>query len=249
MITLSTKNMLSFLKRLWSLGHKAFPKTFLEIEYFRRNKNFEKDLWLVRYFCDPSSISVDVGVNQGIFSRFMAKFSKEVICFECNDQLYPRLHRVLPTNTKLYKVALSDHSGIAELRFDPQNTGIGTIEQNNLLMNNPGIKQVITQPVSIKCLDDYSLSGVSFIKIDIEGHELSCLKGSTKLLEAFHPVLLIEIEERHCPGNLEAVTLFLKKYSYLPFIISANGLYLRPIKELTTYARQGYNNFWFLPIF
>lgn len=246
--TQSIKNIMNFLKRLWSLGHKVFSKTFLEIEYLRRNKNFEKDLWLVKNFCDQSSISVDVGVNQGIFSRFMAKFSSEVLCFECNDLLYPRLHRVLPGNTKLCKVALSDRSGLAQLRFDPQNTGIGTIEENNLLMNNAGIKQVITQPVSIKCLDDYSLSSVSFIKIDIEGHELSCLKGSRALLEACRPVLLIEIEERHCPGNLEAVTDFLKQYSYLPFVISANGLYLRPIKDLATYSRQGYNNFWFLPI-
>lgn len=248
MITHSIKNIMNFLKRLWSLGHKVFPKTFLEIEYLRRNKNFEKDLWLVKYFCDQSFISVDVGVNQGIFSRFMAKFSKEVICFECNDLLYPRLHKVLPGNTKLCKVALSDHSGSAQLRFDPQNTGIGTIEQNNLLMNNPGIRQVITQPVSIKCLDDYSLSSVSFIKIDIEGHELSCLKGSRRLLEACHPVLLIEIEERHCPGNIEAVASFLRNYSYQAFVIATNGFYLRPIKELATCSQQGYNNFWFLPI-
>ena len=137
---------MNFLKRLWNLGKKVFPKTFLEIEYLRRNKNFEKDLWLVRNFCDQSSISVDVGVNQGIFSRFMAKFSKEVLSFECNDLLYSTLHRVLPGNTKLCKVVLSDRSGLAQLRFDPQNTGIGTIEENNLLMNNSGIKQVTTPP-------------------------------------------------------------------------------------------------------
>lgn len=238
---------MNFLKFLWSIGHKFFPSIFLDLEYIRKNKHFERDLWLVESFCDPSSISIDVGVNQGIFSRYMAKFSKQVVCFECNPTLFSRLDSILPWNTQLHKVALSDSSGFAELRFDPQNTGIGTIEPCNLLINNSGIKQVISKSVMISRLDEYSLSNVSFIKIDVEGHELSCLKGSQSILLSSRPALLIEIEDRHCPGNLEAVPEFLSQFSYLPFVISSNGRYLKPIKELTTYSTKGYNNFWFLP--
>ncbi|QPN59134.1 FkbM family methyltransferase [Synechococcus sp. CBW1002] len=178
----------------------------------------------------------------------MARYSKEVVCFECNPLLYTRLESILPKNASLHKIALSDCSGFAELRFDPSNTGIGTIEKNNLLVGNSGIKKVVTQNVPIKRLDDYSLTDVSFIKIDIEGHELQCLKGAETLLNSFHPALLIEIEERHCPGNLVAVPDFLRTFDYHPFILSKNGLYLQPVLELNRHAQRGVNNFWFLPL-
>lgn len=245
----SEHKSMNFLKSIWSLGHAFLPSAFLQFEYWRRNKNFEKDLWLVKNFCNKTSISIDVGVNQGVFSCYMAKFSKQVICFECNPSLYPRLESILPKNAFLHKNALSNRDGLADLRYDPENTGIGTIEKKNSLSNNPGIKQVISRQITTKCLDSYSLSDVSFIKIDVEGHELSCLEGAKMILSAYHPVLLIEIEERHCPGNLQAVLSFLGEYSYQPFVISNNGLYLRPIKELASYSRQGYINFWFLPSF
>ena len=45
--------------------------------------------------------------------------------------------------------------------------------------------------IEIKTLDSFNLEP-DFIKIDIQGYEISVLKGASKTLEKFKPTLLIE---------------------------------------------------------
>ena len=241
-------NVNFFIRKFWSSLHNAFPVQALQIEFMRRNKNFEKDLWLVKSFCDKNSVSIDIGANNGIFSLFMSRYSAKVIAFECNPGLISKLSRNMPKNVQLNCVALSHGTGVSELRYDPLNTGIGTIESQNTLLNNPGIKSIKTIQVPTRCLDDYDLQNVSFVKIDVEGHELQCLMGAKLLLETSRPVLLVEIEERHCPGNLNKVPQYLSCYGYLPFVLSATGGYLVPVSDLFPHAIRGINNFWFVAL-
>jgi FkbM family methyltransferase len=51
--------------------------------------------------------------------------------------------------------------------------------------------------VPVRRLDDYAFTEVDFIKIDVEGHELAVIRGATETIEREHPVLMIEIEQRH----------------------------------------------------
>lgn len=241
-------NIKSLLSQLWSYSNKVFPAQSLFIDFLRRNKNFECDLWLVKCFCSKDSLSIDVGANNGIYSLFMSRYSSQVIAFECNPVLVGNLSRIIPRNVKLNCVALSQTTGVSELRFDPLNTGIGTIECRNTLLNNSGIKSIKTLDVPTRKLDDYNLKKVSFIKIDVEGHELEVLMGANLLIQESRPVLLIEIEDRHCPGNLHEVPSFLSGYGYIPFVLSASGKYLEPISDLEPHADRGVNNFWFQPL-
>jgi FkbM family methyltransferase len=179
----------------------------------------------------------------GIYSRWMARHARRVDSFECNPHLLPHLQRFLPRNVELHHCALSSAPGRASLRFDPGNTGIGTIESFNRLDKNPGIRQVESVDVEVRRLDDFQLGPVSFIKIDVEGHELEVLKGARQLLERNRPVLLIEIEQRHCPGNLKAVPLWLAALGYEPRVLGEERK-LTPARDLE-YLRC--NNFWFLP--
>jgi FkbM family methyltransferase len=236
------------LRSIWKYFHHAFPVQALSIEFIRKNRNFEKDLWLVKSFCGKDSVSIDIGANNGLYSLFMSRYSAKVVAFECNPSLIGRLSSIMPDNVQINGVALSHSAGLTELRFDPSNTGIGTIESRNTLLNNPGISSIKSVAVPTRCLDDYNLVNVSFIKIDVEGHELDCLKGASLLLETLRPVLLIEIEERHCPGNLCKVPEYLSNFGYLPFVLSTNGKYLVPIADLASHAVRGTNNFWFVPL-
>ena len=45
-------------------------------------------------------------------------------------------------------------------------------------------------------------SPVGFIKVDVEGHEEEVIDGGFRVIARDHPVLLIEIEERHRHGAL-----------------------------------------------
>lgn len=68
--------------------------------------------------------------------------------------------------------------------------------------------------VELRSLDSYGFDNVTFIKIDVEGHEESVLAGARETLERCHPTLLVEIEERHNPGGLERIVTSLSDLGY-----------------------------------
>ena len=41
---------------------------------------------------------------------------------------------------------------------------------------------------------EVGLRKVNFIKIDVEGYEMNVLKGSVEILQKYHPILLMEID-------------------------------------------------------
>jgi len=234
------------IKLVYEWFASTFPKANMELNYARRYRNFEKDLWLTKYFCSSYNIAVDIGSNQGIYSRYLAKFSKSVHCFECNREIHAELLKILPKNAILHGEALSDKHGLASLRYQTSNTGIGTIEGMNGLESFE--KCTISElDVITKTLDSYSLDGVSFIKIDVEGHEMSVLRGAEYLLKKQRPTLLIEIEERHCQGNTLDVPNYLKDLGYKMFYLDiAFSNRLVEISNIAEMAIVGVYNYWFL---
>jgi len=47
------------------------------------------------------------------------------------------------------------------------------------------------------CGSDWLPDPVALIKIDVEGHELSCLRGLMPVLERDRPLLFVEVGEQH----------------------------------------------------
>ncbi len=232
------------IRRTWDAFAEVFPKTSLDLNYLRRTRNYEPDLWQIPRFCSKHQAAIDVGANMGIFSRWMAKHAGQVHSFECNPSLIPGLHDILPGNVQVHPVGLSDEPGRVQLRFDPGNTGIGTIEQRNKLDQNAGIKDLVAVDVDVKRLDDFAFQNVSFIKIDVEGHEGHVLAGAAHTLAIHRPTLLIEIEERHCPGSLDQIPAWLAQFGYTPSVLNASGE-LEAVATLHGPAARGVNNFWF----
>jgi FkbM family methyltransferase len=238
----------AIVRRAWDHFAAKFPRVACEVNYHRRNKYFEKDLWLVPTFCSKDATAIDVGVNEGIYSRWMSKFARNVEGFECNPFLRNRLGKFLPHNVRLHQCALSSVNGTAVLRFDPQNTGIGTIETLNKLDNNEGIRSIRQIVVDVRRLDDFTIEKTSFIKIDVEGHEMEVLAGAAQLLSRDRPALLVEIEERHCPGNLVRLPAWMKALGYKTYGLDPRAQALTPLEDIRCAAANGQNNFWFLHI-
>ena len=86
-----------------------------------------------------------------------------------------------------------------------------TIEVRNRLEGQTDVHQIA---VKIATLDSLELQRVGFIKIDVEGHELAVLSGAAKTLVSERPNILIELEERHCPGTVSSVRRFLQELGY-----------------------------------
>ena len=89
--------------------------------------------------------------------------------------------------------------------------GYSTIEVRNRLERQTNVQQIT---VKIATLDSLELQRVGFIKIDVEGHEQAVLSGAAKTLASERPNILIELEERHCPGTVDFVRHFLQELGY-----------------------------------
>jgi FkbM family methyltransferase len=121
-------------------------------------------------------------------------------------------------------VALSDHAGEAPLRVATTDTGRSTIEAANPLQQAGPIEHVT---VATRRLDDYAgiIGPVACIKIDVEGHEDAVLRGADRMLARDRPSLLVEIEERHKPGSIRAITRYLDERGYRGFFFRRERLH------------------------
>ena len=141
----------------------------------------------------PGMICVDVGANVGFFTLLMAKLVQpggRVIAFEPTSRIFEVLKRNVQLNgliqVDLEQTALSSSSGKVDFQegpagFEVYNT-IGKVTHPNAIDQS-----FVTSSVKCERLDTYldarGLQQVDFIKIDVEGAELSVLSGMERILK------------------------------------------------------------------
>jgi FkbM family methyltransferase len=204
--------------------HRRHPKLWLASRIARHDRHFEPEFWLIPSFCDRQRIAVDVGANAGEFSFFMARYARDVVAFEPNPDLWPNLKRLVGHRLRIEGVALSAAPGSATFRYVEDNTGVATIEASNKLGMIEDAGTIRTRTVPVRTLDSYDLQDVSFIKIDVEGHEEAVIAGAIETLRRCRPALLIESENRHNPGAPRRLADRLRELGY-------HGFYLRDGKR------------------
>jgi FkbM family methyltransferase len=169
-------------------------------------------------------------------------------------------HLSLPV--RIEAVALSDTQSEAKLRILESDVGRSTIEHDNALEDPDGSARLeITVPT--RRLDDYELDAVGFVKIDVEGHDLSELRGGSETIRRCLPIILVEIEERHKPNSIRDVSEFLGGLGYEGyFILDRNLVSMKYFDKSkyqdsrniggwkTNWKRSGVyvNNFFFAPL-
>ncbi len=122
---------------------------------------------------------------------------------------------------RVVRCGLSDHAGSAQIYSESEvfhdgteHKGLGTLYKSTARGTPSGIIKIDTFD---KFVEDNDLTQVDLIKIDVEGSELPVLKGAVKMLERFHPYLIIEIQhETSEDGGYKAVDIleFLEPLGY-----------------------------------
>jgi FkbM family methyltransferase len=140
------------------------------------------------------AIVADIGANLGEYSivaGHAAGPAGRVIAVEPNPTVRERFERNVQlnalTNVTIVAAAFSDANGKAELHVPDGDWGLGTLDPR-------ATGDVFTVPT--RTLDDVmtelALPGLDVIKMDVEGHEVSVLRGGTRTLVAHHPAVLYE---------------------------------------------------------
>jgi FkbM family methyltransferase len=202
-----------------------FPRFWIERELRFSPHHFEQEMWLASIFCDQEKTSIDIGANMGHYSYYMAKFSKNVIAFEPNRDLWGDLGRLLGHKVRLESAALSRASGKAVMRIDSSNTGVATVEEKNDLSCVADQSVVVSREIETRTLDSFNLSNVAMIKIDVEGHEEAVLAGAHQTILRNQPVLIVESEDRHNSGAPQRVAESLAALGYLAFYLKDRQLW------------------------
>lgn len=194
--------------------------------------SIEPELRNLRQLVAKTDVALDIGANYGLYAYRMSEIFSEVHAFEINDELTNDLARYDRGNIKIHHAGLSSKPGEATL-YIPVLDGLPLTGWASLSPGNyPGATGCITKAVKLDTLDNFRLKRVSFIKIDVEGHELHVLEGAKQTLIDNRPVLLIEIKE----ANRAAVLGFLSELNYAE----------RPLTDLIQRAADS-ENYLFVP--
>ena len=235
---------------------KFFSESYLLKKRINRsiNNNEEHELKLVKKFITPDTDSIDVGVYRGVYSYEMSKYSKMVHSFEPNPILFENIDKNLKKiikNINFHNCALSDKNDLVTLKIPIRNKdynkknyeeyfqmGKASIHKKNK------IGQFESFNIQSKKLDSFNFSNkISFIKIDVEGHEKEVIKGSENTIRTNKPILLVEIEEKYTQQKITHTINYINSLGYSSFYFFNNEL------RSTNYLDDlnSFNNFIFKP--
>jgi FkbM family methyltransferase len=189
----------------------------------RKSGKAELELFYLDRICSVFENAIDVGANIGYYSLQMSKLFKNVYSFELNEELTVNLKNALIENIAIMNIGLSNKDSLETL-YIPIKNGIKLFGWASLQPNNcPDTNEHLQKAVRVKPLDSFSLRDISFMKIDVEGHEVEVLEGAINTIFKYRPVVLIEVKE----VNLEKVFNYFKSLNYkvgrLEDFVIANG--------------------------
>lgn len=201
----------------------------------------EEEIKILKVLVKPGDKVLDVGANRGVYSFKLWTLGAKITIFEPN----PICMKVLlawaldkPTIT-LYSVALSDKDGTADLHIPVDEFGVE--HDASASLNRTDFIGMRNENVEVRKIDSFSFKDIKFIKIDVEGHELQVLRGAKKLLHDSRPIVLVEIEQRHCVHSINEVFELLKTIGYEGFFMK-NG-YLNKLSTFNVNRDQKIDNF------
>ena len=173
----------------------------------------ESDLFeLARQFMRPGSVAWDVGANVGLFSVPAAQRagpSGRVIAVEADIWLAGLLRRtaaIQPATSARIQVipaAVSDSSAIASFSIANRGRASNFLSAAGGRSQTGGVRETVSVvTVTLDWLFE-QCGAPNVVKIDVEGAELSVLKGAQRLLTEGRPVVLVEVKESLRPEVTE----------------------------------------------
>jgi len=187
----------------------------------------------------PGTVAIDVGAHIGDYTYSLCHCvgpHGHVIAIEPQPglaRLLERAGRRLRLPLTVIPCALSDSDGTQELNTPPKRpaSGLSTLE-HRAAWDHQVVK---TSKLDTICSSQQET--ISFIKIDVEGHELAVLRGGEQTLRRHRPNLLVEIEQRHSPVDICQTFDFLLSLGYRGEFLDTNRM-LRPLAEFAPEKHQ-----------
>jgi FkbM family methyltransferase len=186
----------------------------------------EPDLKVVRHLVGPGSRVIDVGANFGLYTKFLAEMVSE------SGRVYsvepvPLTYEILTSNVKRLKLrnvepfnfAISDDEREVQMEVPRYASGGENFYEARIVADaSNSLRGVRVEARPLDALFGH-LRQIDFIKCDVEGHELACLRGAEMILREVKPAWLIEISGSPDQKSSKASEVFqiLAESGYLAF--------------------------------
>lgn len=165
--------------------------------YIKNTRSFYELGFLeyIRLNYNKHNIILDIGANIGNHSLFFSEYldHTEIICFEPYSANVDLLYKNVTDKTvKIYNCALSDSNSLKPLYNSSKNNNGGY--SLHFYDGSKGENQsfVVEEGLSTKTLDSFNLKNITMIKIDVEGHEDSVLRGAIDTIINNKPIIFLE---------------------------------------------------------
>lgn len=202
--------------KLNSFKHKGYW-------YHGRHREYDTMKTIGRLVKSADTV-IEIGAHIGyltIWFQHLAGDAGRIVAFEPSYENRKYLeHNIDNLRIEIEDFAVSDYIGNADFFVEDltgQNNSL--IENYDVLSencNHSGIAPTITRRrVQVTTLDAWceaAIASPDFIKIDVEGAELSVLHGAESIISKSRPIIMVEITHHHAE-----VFNFMKKLKYNPF--------------------------------
>jgi len=182
----------------------ATPKNKLVL-HGRQAYQGKKQLAALTY-CKKRRAAVDVGGHVGLWSYNLAHEFGAVFAFEPvaeHRACFERNMLGIGQHVHLHAIALGAAESSVAMWSEPGSSG-------NTQVSGAG-------EIPMKTLDSLDLVDVDFMKLDCEGYEENVLKGATKLIAKYEPVICVE-QKRDMASRFglapQGAVRFLEKLGY-----------------------------------
>lgn len=239
----------SALKRL---ALKYLPERTLQqirkIHYARTVRRItpdaEPDLRVLEHLVKPGDWVADIGANIGVYTKFLSQLvgpSGRVFSFEpvpaTFEILTSNIRRMSLQNVEAHNCAISGYNGTVTLEVPCYPEGGENLYEARIVneTSSSSLRRVCIESRSIDSVVTGHEKDLSFIKCDVEGHELSCVRGAAAIIKRSQPAWLIEISDNPEQPGSKADTLFnlLAEDEYVPYLFDGTSLRRRRSREVS----------------
>jgi FkbM family methyltransferase len=219
-----------------------------------RYRDERAEISALRAAIRPGETAVDVGAHKGSFLPWLSRAAGpgRVVAFEPQPVLAGYLRRACRAagldNVVVEAAGASERGGSATLRVP------GGGDSSPGASFEPAVAAISSGRdvcVPVVSLDEYFrewTGRVAAMKVDVEGHELSVLRGAERILREDGPLLVVECEERHRgEGGVREVLRFLEERGYGGSFVRRARLV--PIRDFdpAVHQRRAGPRFWDAP--
>jgi len=184
---------------------------------------------------------VDIGARKGHWYKNLTKTfgNNTAYLFEPTPNIADWLKRKY-TNVNVEQCALSNENGKLEFHIDLEKGGWSGLKKQR----SEGKYETIF--VDVKTLDDYNLSNVGLIKIDVEGAELRTLQGAKNTIVKNKPIIYFECADVHLENyeyDANDIFDFFESINYDIIDLDFNKCTKEKLAEHTASKSSFYHNF------